>query len=171
MKDLLNLINDQKIQQMMCNPDILNSMGDKPDMNKLMNCEDLHNVVSDRDLMSKIITLSKEMGGELGNFNNMKVPTNHFNTDSKSMNLPDLDLNLNDLNIKDTKNEEENNVDNEEEIEVEKKIDDKILSDDNNNYSKECQNLMSMGFEDQDRNLELLRTYKGDIKSVLRILL
>lgn len=104
MKELLNLINDKKIQQMMCNPDILNSMGQKPDINKLMNCQDLHNVVSDRNLMTQIMNLSKDMGEISSSFDkDINIP--NLSSEDKKMNLQEEflspDLSSDDKIIKD----------------------------------------------------------------------
>jgi hypothetical protein len=167
-------MNSNNIQQMMCNPDILNSMGEKPDMNKLMNCEDLHNVVSDRDLMSKIMNLSKEMGGGMNNFKNMKmpdldIPNQESKINSSDMNFPDLDFGK--LNLDNKKIPMDKNTNNKSKINQESNcsLEPNNISDDN--YLEDCQKLKSMGFEDEKKNLELLKVHNGDIKSVLKCLL
>ncbi len=193
MKDLLSLINDKKIQQMMCNPDILNSMGQKPDINKLMNCQDLHNVVSDRNLMTQIMNLSKDMGGISSGFGkDMNMPdlssmggmTSPFGKDMNMPNLSSVDQKINqekemlfpDLSSQDNSNNEEKEM---SLPDIDNSLSDMKLSDkplttnieDNSNYEDQCQNLINMGFEDREENLKLLALHNGDIKKVLKVLL
>jgi len=150
MKELLNVINNKKIQNMMCNKDVLNSLGEKPDMNKLMDCQDLHNVIADRDLMSKIFDLSKSMGStssDNNKTNNQKNIENKISSTDKT-----------------SKDPVSNN------IEKQKSISELVINQDEKYYN-ELLKLQKMGYEDIDKNKNLLEKHDGDIITVLKDLL
>lgn len=160
MQELLGLINNKKIQDMMCNPDVLNSMNKTPDVNKLMNCSELHNVVSDRKLMSQIMSMSKNMEGISGfsdpsNLNpSMAMPDFNLNPskDIPEMNMPNLNISLDESN----QNTKKENL---------------VESTSDHNYDKQLNQLMNMGFDKKEENISLLLKHDGDIKKVLKELL
>lgn len=163
MKELLNVINNKKIQNMMCNQDVLNSLGEKPNMNQLMDCQDLHNVISDRNLMSKIFDLSKAMGSSSSE--------NNFLTNNKEK---DIEESISSTDYKkytynEESNESTNQLKNNEKLKPE--VTTNLTIDKNEKYYNELLKLGKMGHNDLTKNNELLEKHNGNIVAVLKELL
>ena len=166
MKDLLGVINNKKIQNMMCNQDVLNSLGETPDMNKLMDCQDLHNVISDRELMSQIFDLSKVMGSTSSD---NSINTSQKDTEEKILSCDyekytfkeEIDKNIDDSMKEDilSNKTKELNIDNKKEL------------DKNEQYYNQLDKLIKMGYKDIFKNKQLLEKHNGNIIPVLKELL
>ena len=150
LQSVMDIMQNKNMQKMLSNKNLIQQMievqnnlskgniQDISSVENLMKTPEIQGLVTDSSLMNQMYTINKKIDPNFNSMPDVKMP---------DMKMPFMNSN-------------ESEKDNTTTTTVEKNVDEK-------KYTKELEKLKSMGLKDINKNIELLKKYKGNIKKVM----